>query len=266
MPPPRVNPATPVVETSPPVTARPKACVSWSMSAQVRRPRRSRCRAPGRPRTAVIRDRSMTMPPSTVEKPGSEWPPPRTATSEVLAAREVDRAHDVGDARAADDERRAPVVGAVPDRARLVVRVVLGPDELAAQALLELGERRVAEGVGRGCCCCHVVALLGCAEVVGRGQPSRAGLSDLLAAASPSSQGPGQAPAVAERAQARDRGVDQLGRAGLVAVGEGQLGQRERRPRPRSGTGAARRPSRGRPRGARARPRAPRRRPRGGRG
>ena len=54
---------------------------------------------------------------------------------EVLAARELDRAHDVGDARAADDERRAAVVGAVPDRARLVVARVAGRDHLAAHGL-----------------------------------------------------------------------------------------------------------------------------------
>ena len=49
--------------------------------------------------------------------------------------------------------------------ARLVVAVVLGPDELAAQALLELAQRRVAEHVGDGRCLwpCRVRSL--CAEV-----------------------------------------------------------------------------------------------------
>ena len=73
------------------------------------------------------------------------WPPPRTATSEVLAAGELDRAHHVGDAGAAHDQRRAAVVGAVPDRARLVVAGVAGADHLAAQGLGELGDRPVAE-------------------------------------------------------------------------------------------------------------------------
>jgi hypothetical protein len=94
----------------------------------------------------------MTMPPSQVEKPGRECPPPRTATIRCT--------HHVSDAGAADDQRRPPVVGAVPDRARLVVALVGGPDELAAQALLELDERRVAEHVGGGRFCGHVFELL----------------------------------------------------------------------------------------------------------
>ena len=89
---------------------------------------------------------------------GQRVPAAADGDEQVLAAREVDRAHDVGDAGAADDQRRPPVVGAVPDRARLVVAVVLGPDELAAQALLELAERRLAEHVGDGRCGGHVVS------------------------------------------------------------------------------------------------------------
>jgi len=38
MPPPRVNPPRPVLDTKPPVTPRPKACVSWSKSSQVAPP------------------------------------------------------------------------------------------------------------------------------------------------------------------------------------------------------------------------------------
>ena len=52
---------------------------------------------------------------------GQRVPAAADGDEQVLAAREVDRAHDVGDAGAADDQRRPPVVGAVPDRARLVV-------------------------------------------------------------------------------------------------------------------------------------------------
>ena len=79
---------------------------------------------------------------------------------QVLAAREVHRAHDVGDAGAANDQRRPLVVRAVPDRARLVIAVVLGPDELSAQALLELAERRLAEHVRDGRFRRHVFELL----------------------------------------------------------------------------------------------------------
>ena len=81
MPPPSVNPAIPVVDTSPPVTASPNACVSWSKSAHVQPPSATAVRRAGSTRTLVMADRSMTMPPSQVEKPGSECPPPRTATS-----------------------------------------------------------------------------------------------------------------------------------------------------------------------------------------
>ena len=93
-------------------------------------------------------------------KAGQGVPAAADGDEQVLAAREVHRAHDVSDAGAADDQRRPPVVGAVPDRARLVVALVGGPDELAAQALLELDERRVAEHVGGGRFCGHVFELL----------------------------------------------------------------------------------------------------------
>ena len=96
---------------------------------------------------------------------GERVPAAAHGDEEVLAAGEVDRAQDVGDPGAADDERRAPVVGAVPDRSGFVVGVVLGPDELPSQALLELVERRVAEGVGGGRCWCHVVVLLSAPRV-----------------------------------------------------------------------------------------------------
>ena len=115
------------------------------------------------------------MPPSQVEKPGSEWPPPRTATiRSSLRAKSTARITS-GDAGAADDQRRAPVVGAVPDRARLVVAVVAGPDEPAAQALLELGDRGLAERVVSDRVRCHAFGSL--REVVVRAQPSRRGLS-----------------------------------------------------------------------------------------
>jgi hypothetical protein len=77
---------------------------------------------------------------------------------ELLAARELDGAHDVGDARAAHDERRAPVVRTVPDRARLVVARVAGRDQLAAQRLRQLGDRPIRDR--------RVGHLLGCHGVL----------------------------------------------------------------------------------------------------
>ena len=99
----------------------------------------------------------MTMPPSQVEKPGSECPPPRTATSRFSL-----RAKSTARMTSATPAQRTisagpPVVGAVPDRARLVVAVVAGADELAAQALLELAERGLAEHMGVGRCGGHVL-------------------------------------------------------------------------------------------------------------
>ena len=91
---------------------------------------------------------------------GKRMPTAADGHDEVLAAREVDRPHDVGDAGALDDQRRPLVVRAVPDRPRLVVALVLGPDELSAQALLELAERRLAEHVRDGRFRRHVFELL----------------------------------------------------------------------------------------------------------
>ena len=88
------------------------------------------------------------MPPSLVEKPGMRVAAATDGDVEVLAAGEVDRQHDVADAGAADDDSGAGVVGAVPDRARVVVVRVARTDELTAQALLELGQRGLAERVG----------------------------------------------------------------------------------------------------------------------
>ena len=81
---------------------------------------------------------------------GDRVPAATDGDLQVLAAREVHRAHDVGDAGAPDDQRRAPVVGSVPDRARLVIAVVLGSNDLPAQALFELTERGFAELRGDG--------------------------------------------------------------------------------------------------------------------
>ena len=81
MPPPSVKPATPVVEMRPPVDARPNACASASKSFQSRPGCTTARRAAGSTRTPRMPDRSMTIPPSTVEKPGIECAPERTAIS-----------------------------------------------------------------------------------------------------------------------------------------------------------------------------------------
>ena len=85
MPPPSVRPATPVVETMPNGTARPKACVAWSTSPDVQPGSTRTVRFAGSTRTPFIIDRSMTRPSSTLPRPGPLWPPPRMAMSRPLS-------------------------------------------------------------------------------------------------------------------------------------------------------------------------------------
>ena len=80
IPPPRVNPAMPVLDTRPPVTARPNACVSWSNSAQVSPACATARRAIGSTRMPFIGEMSMTTPPSQVENPAMLCAPLRTAS------------------------------------------------------------------------------------------------------------------------------------------------------------------------------------------
>ena len=108
MPPPSVSPAMPVVETTPPVVARPNACVSRSNSPQVR-PASARARAPRRDRRGCpsSRDRSIIRPPSQTPLPAALWPPPRTDSSSSCSRAKLTAADDVGGAGAARDQRRA---------------------------------------------------------------------------------------------------------------------------------------------------------------
>src|SRR6185312_13551589 len=81
MPPPNVNPATPVDDTSPPVTARLNCWVSLSTSRQTQPVWMVTRRAFGSTRMPRINDRSSTIPSSQVENPGIECPPARTASA-----------------------------------------------------------------------------------------------------------------------------------------------------------------------------------------
>jgi hypothetical protein len=85
IPPPRVKPATPVVETIPPVTASPACWVCASSSPHSRPGWAQATRAAASSRTAFIGDRSMTRPPSHVPVPAMLCPPPRTAISRSLS-------------------------------------------------------------------------------------------------------------------------------------------------------------------------------------
>ena len=85
IPPPNVNPATPVDEISPPVVASPCASVSWSTSAHTAPPPTVAHRVVVSTRTLFIGERSITITSSPVENPATLWPPPRTAISSWLA-------------------------------------------------------------------------------------------------------------------------------------------------------------------------------------
>lgn len=78
MPPPRVRPATPVVEINPPVLARPCAAVDASKSAQVAPGSTLAVRAVASTVTPRMRDRSMTTPSSQTQNPATLCPPART--------------------------------------------------------------------------------------------------------------------------------------------------------------------------------------------
>ena len=69
----------PVLDTRPPVTARPKACVSWSNSDQVSPGWATARRLTGSTRMPFIGEVSMTTPPSEVENPAMLCAPPRIA-------------------------------------------------------------------------------------------------------------------------------------------------------------------------------------------
>ena len=53
---------------------------------------------------------------------------------EVVLAREADRGGDLLGVRRSGDDRRPPIVDRVPEPARLVVRRVVGRDDLAARS------------------------------------------------------------------------------------------------------------------------------------
>jgi len=83
LPPPSERPAMPTSESVPPGTAKPNACVAWSMSPQVT-PGSARTMPPsGTTRMPFMRDMSTTSPSSHSAVPAQAWPLPRTATGKA---------------------------------------------------------------------------------------------------------------------------------------------------------------------------------------
>ena len=81
LPEPSVKPDTPVLDTRPPVTARPCSCVAASSSPQTTPGCTHAIRRTGSTWIAFSGPRSITMPPSLVAKPGAACAPPRTEIS-----------------------------------------------------------------------------------------------------------------------------------------------------------------------------------------
>ena len=150
MPPPSVSPPTPVVETIPPVVASPCAAVASLKPPQVAPPPARAVRAAGSTSTPCMRDRSATIAPSPVPKPGTLCPPPRTARSRPVS-RGVphDRGH-VGRVAHADDGRRTAVDHAVVDPPGLLVPV--RPRRITGPVT-----RRVSASNAAACACACVM-------------------------------------------------------------------------------------------------------------
>ena len=88
---------------------------------------------------------------------GDAVPAAAYGEGQALAAGELHAAENVGHAAAANDQRRPLVVGAVPDRPRLVVRRVARPDQLATKCLGEFAQRGLPERVVTRVRRCHVL-------------------------------------------------------------------------------------------------------------
>src|SRR6185436_15035252 len=88
-PPPRVRPATPVDEITPPVLASPCSCVSRLYSFHVAPPWTRAVLFLTSTCMPFISDRSISSPPSIVPRPATLWPPPLMATSKPLSRASV---------------------------------------------------------------------------------------------------------------------------------------------------------------------------------
>ena len=137
MPPPNVRPVTPVVETIPPVIARPKACAAWLRSPQVAPAPTRAVLFLGSTRTVRIGDMSITRPPSLVPNPGALCPPSRMERSSPLSRAKLTPAMTSATCVGAKHSQRALVEHAVVDGARLVVSIVGRGDHAAAHPLAQ---------------------------------------------------------------------------------------------------------------------------------
>ena len=134
-PPPRVNPPTPVVETRPPVVARPYGSVARSRSLMVAPPGNGR-------RSSLGIDRDGVHPPQVDHKAALREGPARDTVPaaadrdlETEVASEMDRAHDIIHVGALGDDAGPPIDHRVEDRPGLLVGGVARHDGLSGKAL-----------------------------------------------------------------------------------------------------------------------------------
>jgi hypothetical protein len=146
---PMVRPVTPVPDTRPPVTARPRAQVAVSKSFQVRPVPQRTVRASESISMWLSSRQSMTIPPSQEWWPGAEWPPERSARGSAVGLR--------GDA----DERRGPAIDhAVEPGAERVVIGVGGQHDASGDGCGELAQIGGGEGThGMDSLCTMVTAI-----------------------------------------------------------------------------------------------------------
>ena len=133
MPPPRLRPPTPVWPTMPPVVARPCACVSWSTSPHRAPPWTRAVRSTGSTDDGAHRREVDHDPVVAHRGAGHVVAPASYGDLEVAVAGEAHRCGHVGGAAAAGDQSRAPIDGAVPYGACVVVSIVVGGDHVAPE-------------------------------------------------------------------------------------------------------------------------------------
>ena len=141
-PPPSVNPAMPVVPTTPPVVARPCSCVSRFNSFQRTPPCARAVRRAGWTWMPFIGARSIIRPAVDRAPPADVVAATADGNLEIQRARELHRVRDVRRAATARDDGGPLVNQSVVDAPGLVVEGIRRLQELAGERGRELIERR----------------------------------------------------------------------------------------------------------------------------
>ena len=146
-PPPSVSPPMPGVADRPARGGEPVPLGGEVELATTARPPAARAtRAAGSTDTAFMSERSIITPSSQTAWPATEWPPPRTETGRSRSRAKRSASDHVVGAGAARDQRRPAVDRAVPDPPGLVVALLAGAQQRAAEAGPQLGLDRRCSG------------------------------------------------------------------------------------------------------------------------